>query len=85
MLNPQKEVEEDEPASEEPVSNPTPKKTIKKKNTTDVLLLIIVILLLIAFGIMSYFFIYIPHVDGNLSLSETGNGLGKAIETWLFN
>lgn len=59
------------------------KKKRKKKNS-DLALLIIVILLLIAFGVMAYFFIYIPLINGSLSLSDSDNGIIKAIETWLF-
>lgn len=62
-----------------------PKAKPKKKKVTDILLLIIVVLLLIAFGIMAYFFVYIPLVNGSLSLGSSDNGIVKAIESWLFN
>ncbi len=57
----------------------------RKKKTGDLALLIVVILLLIAFGVMAYFFVYIPLVNGSLSLSNSDNGIIKAIETWLFS
>lgn len=73
---------EEEAAKEEP---PATKPLKKKKSVTDILLLIIVVFLLIAFGIMAYFFVYIPLVGGNPALSNSGNDIFKAIETWLFN
>ena len=57
----------------------------KGNQGSDITLLVIVILLLLAFGILAYFFIYLPVSGGGLSLSDNGNGLAKAIEAWLFN
>ena len=79
---PQENSEEKENFKQE---NTSPKPIKKKKNSTDILLLILVILLLVAFGVMAYFFVYIPLVDGTLSLSNSDSGIFKAIETWLFN
>ena len=82
MTPPQaEEIVEDETT----VQEKKPKAKPKKKKVTDILLLIIVVLLLIAFGIMAYFFVYIPLVNGSLSLGSSDNGIINAIESWLFN
>jgi len=78
--NPDRDLEqEDEPNDTEPVLEN------KRKRGSDFALLIIAILLLIAFGILAYFFIYLPVSSGSFSFGGNGNDFGKAIETWLFH
>lgn len=80
VLNPTQE-DTSEEEFEEDYSEPSS----KNRSGSDITLLIIVILLLLGFGVLAYFFIYLPLSSGGISLSDADNGLAKAIEAWLFN
>lgn len=55
------------------------KKSRKRSKGLNILLLIIVILLLISFGVLAYFFIYLPMIGEENSFIESGNELTRFI------
>lgn len=55
------------------------KKSRKRSKGLNILLLIIVILLLISFGVLAYFFIYLPMIGEENTFIESGNELTRFI------
>ncbi len=63
----------EELALEEP-EEPKKKNTRKTRKATNIILLIIVILLLIAFGVLAYFFVYLPAIGLENPILNEQNG-----------
>ncbi len=55
------------------------KKSRKRSKGLNIVLLVIVVLLLISFGVLAYFFIYLPMIGEENTFIESGNALTKFI------
>ncbi len=65
--------------SEDEEFDDMPLKTKKRSKGLNIVLLIIVILLLISFGVLAYFFIYLPMIGEENTFIESGNELTRFI------